>query len=98
MRRRSMFKKNGSGVLTVLGIVLLALAAVPVLWNRADYSNKQMAVSAGEAWDVPGEIVVDLKDNAGPAEIASLSQSYSAQFQGYDPVGNPGEILTVSTS
>src|SRR6185503_6197842 len=82
----------------IAAIALLAAAAIPVLWNRPDTSHKQMAVTPGEVWEVPGEIVVDLKDNAGPSDIQALGQKYGAGFLGFDPVGNPAEILRVTTS
>ncbi len=81
-----------------LAVGALALSAVPALWAMLPGPVKQMPVKVGEVWEVPGEIVVDVRDSAGPNDIAALARGFSVNFTGFDTYVNPGRILTVKTS
>lgn len=76
----------------------LALAAIP--WIRAMWpaAGPRMAVAAGEEWTVPGEVVVDARDTAGPGQLAALAARYGAALEPTDLTANGGRIVTLRTS
>lgn len=81
-----------------LAALLLALSALPLLWGQRAPQNRPVPVSPDEEWVVPGEIVVDVRDSAGGAEIAALAAKYGAAFTNDHPAANPGRILRVVTT
>jgi len=81
-----------------IAAALLLVAAIPLLWGQAPAPLKPAPVAPDEVWDVPGEIVVDLRDDATQADITSLAQKYGAAFDGPEPAANTGRILTIKTA
>src|SRR5688572_23931625 len=81
-----------------LAVGALALSAIPALYAMLPSPSRQMPVKAGEVWEVPGEIVVDVRDSAGPGDISALARAFSVSFAGFDAYANPGRILTVKTT
>lgn len=79
-------------------VALLSMAAMALLWGQAPTPLRPAPVAPGEVWDVPGEIVVDLRDDTTQADVARLAQKYGAAFVGPEPAANAGRILTVQTA
>ena len=97
-----MKERNSSAFWRIAAVVLLAVTAIPVFWNRPDNSIKQMTVTPGEVWDVPGEIVVQRRSHGphsvGQALVSELSTKYGLTFIPVGPSLSSARILQVSTA
>src|SRR5437016_943086 len=92
-----MKKRGDSRFWSWTALVAMAVTAIPVLpslFARPDSGGPQLAVTSGESWDVPGEIVVELRESSNPSLLESLSSSFAA---GFEPAEPDSSILTVTT-
>jgi serine protease len=90
--------QKGSAFWRWTAAILLAASAAPLLWGlwfQRPAPNKPMPVAPGEVWDVPGEIVVDLRD---PDDAADLVSKFGISFINEDPESSPGHILRTVTT
>jgi serine protease len=93
-----MRKNNGSLALRWIAAALLAVSAYPLLRGRPVPENKPSGITAADPnWAVPGEIVVDLKDNVSSSDITSLSQKYGASFVSDEPGSPHPQLFTIKT-
>jgi serine protease len=53
-------------------------------------------LDAGQTWEVPGEIVVDVRDNATQADLTALATRHQFTFAQEDLSVNPGRILRLN--
>jgi serine protease len=97
-REGSEFRVPGSGFMRLVFFGMLAVVGWQVVFGRGDAPLKPLAVESGEVWDVPGEIVVDLRDDATDGDISRLASRYGTAFIGEGREFNPGRILTVATT
>lgn len=84
---------------TLLLLAAIGLSAIPRLIGSPSPSLKPLAVAPGESWDVPGEIVVDLRDNASSDDVRRLAQKYALGLESGELAGlsaNPARILTLT--
>jgi serine protease len=94
-----MSAKRGSSFLRWTAAAALALTAIPLLFGQTTPALKPLPVAPGEVWDVPGELVVDFRDNASPAEIQGFAQKFALGFDSgelSDLDANPAQILTLT--
>jgi serine protease len=75
----------------------LAATAVPMLWGKVGIPAADSFGTPDPAWLVPGEIVVDLKDDAGDNDVMGLASKFGVSFSGESRSANPSRIMTVST-
>lgn len=94
-----MSANRGSSFLRWTAAAALALTALPLLIGRNTPALKPLPVTPGEIWDVPGEVVVDFRDNVSPADIQSFADKFALGFasgalSGLD--ANPARILALT--
>lgn len=90
--------QKGSSWLRWLAAGMLALTSWPLLQGRSTPDIKPLPVASGEQWDVPGEIVVDVRDSASGNDLLSLAQKFSLGQLADDREANPSRIYAVSTT
>lgn len=91
-----MQKPRGSLFWRVLAVAALALSALPLWWGRPSVSLTPRPYDTGQTWEVPGEIVVDLRDSATQADLNALAARHQITFAPEDLSVNPGRILQVN--
>lgn len=87
--------RRGSAFWRWAAAILLAAAAVPLFWGQTPAPpSGEASAQPGLTWDVPDEIVVELREDATPDRLNSLMQTYGTSFIPAGPPGSPGRILT----
>jgi serine protease len=78
-------------------MVALAFAAWPLLPRSSPPIANLPGVTLNDpAWNVAGEVVVDLRDDSSPTDILELGRNFGLSLLDSAPGGNPGRILTAS--
>jgi serine protease len=79
-----------------LAAAALALSALPLWWGRPSVSLVPRPVDAEQTWEVPGEIVADVRDDATQADLNALAMRHQFTFAPEDLSVNRGRILRIS--
>jgi serine protease len=88
--------RTGVGIRgSALAALMLALAAVPIVLTWREPPLAPLTGVAPEFADrvIPGELVVDLRDDASPGEIAALAARYGLTLRDNSPVSRAARLM-----
>src|SRR5437764_7278432 len=94
-----MLTRRHSTVWPRLAAAALIAAGIPLLGTFGSPPAPRSVSSAGwpaplgGAWERPGELVIELRDGAAPAQVEALASRLHLQLADNSPLGHPDSIL-----
>jgi subtilisin family serine protease len=80
-------------------MILLPIAAAPTLWTwRAPALAPVTGPAAVADVATPGELVVDLRDDVTPGQVADLERHYGFQLRDNSPPGRTGHLMRATVT
>jgi serine protease len=76
-------------------LAALAVSAWPIIpWGHPPLTPLPSVGPNDADWNVPGEVVVDLRDNTSPSDILDLNREFGLSLIDAVPAANPARIVT----